>query len=371
MLTSYTEVPTITANASRMPFALRHALPRLAALLTGVLLPVLASAAAWDGPTTGPTAQSGPREVTFIAQDFRNGGISGVYRAFSMAAAELGWKLRAVDGNGNPEVIRKLFAEALSKGSQGIVLGGFQAEDLGDALPRGGRTPVLVGWHAANAPGPTHQLFFNVSSDAVDVARMATNYVMQHHAGPVGAVIINDNRFDIANLKTRKMKSLLDGCAFCKTLEVMNVPINRAAQEMPELVRGLNQRFGKQWTHTLAINDIYFDEMNYPLMRSGRTDIRNVSAGDGSPKAISRIRSGQSQQAATVAEPLNLQGWQLADELNRAFAGKPPSGYVSKPILLDQAALLRIKGADIDADIPYKQAYRAIWQNGRTGQGLQ
>ena len=32
---------------------------------------------------------------------------------------------------------------------------------------------------------------------------------------------------------------------------------------------------------------------------------------------------------ATVPEPLHEQGWQLVDELNRAFAGEPWSGYIS------------------------------------------
>jgi ribose transport system substrate-binding protein len=91
----------------------------------------------------------------------------------------------------------------------------------------------------------------------------------------------------------------------------------------------------------LAINDVYFDEMNYPLLRAGRADIRNVSAGDGSSKAINRIRSGLSQQMATVAEPLGVQGWQLADEMNRAFANAKPSGYVSKPILITRELLQR------------------------------
>ncbi len=46
-----------------------------------------------------------------------------------------------------------------------------------------------------------------------------------------------------------------------------------------------------------------------------------VAAGDGSESAYQRIRGAQ-YQALTVAEPLNLQGRQLVDELNCAFAGE-------------------------------------------------
>jgi len=43
--------------------------------------------------------------------------------------------------------------------------------------------------------------------------------------------------------------------------------------------------------------------------------------GDGSKSAYQRIRGAQ-YRAVTVAEPLNLPGWQLMNELNRAFAGE-------------------------------------------------
>ena len=52
------------------------------------------------------------------------------------------------------------------------------------------------------------------------------------------------------------------------------------------------------------------------------------SFGDGSVSAYERIRQGK-YQIATVPEPAVMQGWQVADELNRAFAGQPPSGYVT------------------------------------------
>jgi ribose transport system substrate-binding protein len=87
-----------------------------------------------------------------------------------------------------------------------------------------------------------------------------------------------------------------------------------AGKGMDDRVRSLQRRFGTEWTHTLAINDVYFDHINVPLNALGRKDIRNISAGDGSAKALGRIHSGLSQQVATVAEPLGMQGWQLVDE---------------------------------------------------------
>lgn len=334
-------------------------------LLVLFVNPGLAAPAAqnWDGPRDGPARQPGHYLVSYIAQDLRNGGIGGNYRAFAGAARLLGWQLQVLDAQGNDVLLRKAFASAIAKHSNGIILGGFEAADLPLEVAAARRAGiVLVGWHAASRPGVVPGLFFNVSTDPQEVARRAANHVIQQSRGKAGVVIFNDERFEIANSKTRYMQELIEHCSGCKLLAVENIPINRAEQRMEAAVQRLNQRYGQQWTHSLAINDVYFDEMNYPLLHAGRADIRNVSAGDGSSKAISRIRAGLSQQMATVAEPLGVQGWQLADEMNRAFANAKPSGYVSKPILITRELLQQLGQQEIDATLPYQQAYRAIWQ---------
>ncbi|MBB5017873.1 ABC-type sugar transport system substrate-binding protein [Chitinivorax tropicus] len=195
------------------------------------------------------------------------------------------------------------------------------------------------------------------------VAKLAADYAIQQANRPMGVVILTDRRFEIAVAKSDAMKKIIEQCGHCKVLAVEDVPINEVTETIGPLVNKLNQQFGKQWTHTLAINDVYFDEMNFPLRQIRRPDIRNISAGDGSSKAINRIRGGLSQQIATVAEPLNAQGWQMVDELNRAFAGQPPSGYTTSPILVTRDMLKAIGNRDIDAQLGYQEAYEKIWFN--------
>ena len=89
----------------------------------------------------------------------------------------------------------------------------------------------------------------------------------------------------------------------------------------------------------------------------------NISAGDGAKSAFQRIRTGQ-YQVATVAEPLHLQGWQMVDELNRAFAGEQPSGYVA-PVHLFLQDNIEFDGGDkniYDPDNGYRDAYKKIWK---------
>ena len=322
-----------------------------------------AVAATWDGPTTGPVRQAN-KQVIFISQDFKNAGISTAYRGFESAVIELGWKTTLLDGKGDDKTIRAQVAAAIQRHPDAIVLGGIQFDRSYADLAKQARQAkiVLAGWHAAAEPGPTQALLINIATKSDAVANMAVAHAISSSSGPIGVVIFNDKRFAIANAKTANMKKALERCARCKVLAVENMLISNAQNEIPAAVLRLHQTFGRAWTHTLAINDVYFDEITIPLAAIKRTDIQHIAAGDGSNRALSRIKSGRSQQIATVAEPVTMQGWQLADELNRAFAGQAPSGYISRPILVTTPFLKALDVAEIDGDVPYKAAYLAIWR---------
>jgi len=313
----------------------------------------------------GEPAPNAPRRVVFVAQDFRNGGVTAVYRGFEQASMELGWALSIVNGKGDRATIRRLFDEAVASGAHGVVLVGFDESDIADRLPAANRpTPVLVGWHTSALGGGASRLFVNVSTDPEVVADMAAALVVPPAGSRAGVVIFNDSRFDIANIKTLHMRKALLRCANCDLLAVEDMPISSAAKEMPAALEQLQRRFGARWTHVLAINDVYMDSMHFPLSALGRRDIVGIAAGDGSRTALSRIRSGRSQQIATIAEPTMLQGWQLADELRRAFAGQPPSGRVARPIAVTTELLGRLGKQEIDDALPYRADYRRQWFGG-------
>lgn len=327
--------------------------------MLGWLAAVAGSAAIAQGePAPGAT----PRRVVFLAQDFRNGGITTVYRGFEQACQELGWTLSIVNGKGDQATIRRSFDEALKAGVDGIVLGGFDESDIADRLTTSSRPlPALVGWHASARHGPTPILFANVSTDPMTVADMAAALVTPAAGTRAGIVIFNDSRFDIANVKTLRMREALSRCTQCELLAVEDLPISSAGKEMPAALEKLQKRFGRRWTHVLAINDVYMDSMHFPLQALGRGDIVGIAAGDGSRTALSRIRSGRSQQLATIAEPTGLHGWQLADELKRAFARQAPSGRVARPIAVTTELLRQLGQLEVDDLLPYRAEYRQQW----------
>ena len=86
-------------------------------------------------------------------------------------------------------------------------------------------------------------------------------------------------------------------------------------------------------------------------------------AADGNRSAYDRIRKGGQYQVVTVSEPIELQAYQAIDELNRAFHGEPPSGFVQPPFLVTKENI-HSEGGDQNTFIPsndYKKHYLEIW----------
>jgi ribose transport system substrate-binding protein len=320
----------------------------------------------WDGPTTGPKTTPG-KNIVVLAGDLKNGGILGVTDGFEEAAKVVGWKVRVIDGAGTVSGRTSAFSQALALKPDGIVLEGFDPIEQGPGLQAAKAAGIpIVGWHAGAAIGPIAgtAVHVNVMTDPMLVSQAAADWAFVDAGGKPAVVIFTDSQYTIAVAKARAMQK--DILALGGTvLAYENTPIADTSSRMPQLTTSLLEKYGAKWTDSLAINDIYFDFMGPALEDAGIDGTGNpkaVAAGDGSKSAYERIRSGQ-YQSVTVAEPLNLQGWQLVDELNRAFAGQPWSGYVT-PFHVVTKANIAFDGGPKDAFDPdngYRDHYKAIW----------
>jgi ribose transport system substrate-binding protein len=318
----------------------------------------------WDGPVTGPSGRTG-MTVAVICEDLRNGGVLGVARGIGEAAAVMGWRVKIFDAHGTPQGRKGVLAEALAMKPDGAILVGSDARSLESRLSRFAESNIpLVGWHVGPTAGKLSagSVAMNVSTDPLEVARVTAMAAIVESQGKAGVVIFTDSNFEIAMRKANAMAELIRKCEGCSLLEVRKIPISKSAQQMPKATRELLSQYGARWTHALAINDIYFDYAAPELTKSGR-NIHLISAGDGSPAAFLRIQAGTFQDG-TVAEPLNLQGWQLIDELNRLLAGRPVSGYIV-PVHLVTPENIAFDGGPrmlFDPDNGYRDAYRKIWK---------
>jgi ribose transport system substrate-binding protein len=325
---------------------------------------------AWDGPTSGPPAQRG-KSIIYVSADQSNGGASGVGRAVQEAARSLGWSFRLIDGQGTPAGRTSALQQAAALQPDGIVLGTVDAVEQADELRRIAEKGVkLVGWHALGRPGPSaaHHLFTNIATDPDRVAETAAMFAIADSDGRAGVVIFTDPAYEMGIAKSDAMAASLRKCGSCSLLSVERIhhgEFHQTSVLMAQRTAALLQRFGEKWTYSLADNDLYFDFMVPSLVAAsipGNGYPRNISAGDGSEPAFQRIRTAH-YQIGTIAEPLRLHGWQAVDELNRAFAGQPDSGYSTAAHLVT-AANIQFDGGDsnlFDPDNGYRAAYKKIW----------
>ena len=321
----------------------------------------------WDGPRTGPAGAS-RKKIAMVCEDLRNGGILGVAQGVKEAAEIMQWEIDLFDAGGTRMGRDRVATEALASAADGLILVGADAEVMQSRLtPLANRGVPMVGWHVGPKAGPMADslIAMNISTNPLDVARITASAAVLTSGGAAGVVIFTDSNFDIAMAKANAMAEVIRSCNGCTLLEIRDVAISHCMWRMPEVTRELLARYGKRWTYALAINDIYFDYAVPELIKIGATGqgIHFLLAGDGSPAAFMRIRAG-AFQTGTVAEPLNLHGWQLVDELNRLLAQEPVSGYVAPVHLVTPANVMYDGGSRLqyDPDNGYRDSYRRIWR---------
>ena len=329
---------------------------------------VTAPGTPWTGPTTGPTAQ--PRKlVVYVSSDQRNGGPQGAGDGAQEAARAIGWDFRILDGQGSVQGRTTALNQAIALKPDGIILGNVDTSEQAPVIRRAAMLGIkLVGWHIGPTPGPVSDppVFTNVTTDPREVAKAAALYAVVDSNGTAKVIHFKDSITTISTAKTNASEEIIKACGGCRVLETEDTPMGDLANRMASLTTSLLTKYGAQWTYAIAVNDLYFD-FSAPSLQSAGVDPvngypRQISSGDGSVTAFQRIRQKR-YQIGTVAEPLHLQGWMCIDELNRAFAGQPTSGFVPPPHLFVASNIERDGGANnaYEPENGYKDIYRKIW----------
>lgn len=323
-----------------------------------------ASKTKWDGPSSGPALQKN-KKIVFIAGDLSDAGTGGVLLGLKEAAKDSTWAILHIDCRGTCHNGAAVVKQAIDMNADGIVLAGVDAlsQAKGIEVAKAKNIPV-VGWHANTKPGPVSGLFTNITSDPKEAAQIAALYSVVETRNKVGMVVLTDNSNPYSLAKSNGIIEVIKQCESCRLLSVEDVSVADARKKMAVLVDSLVKRHGGKWTHVIAVNDAYFDVMTQPEISALLTDsnLRGISAGDGSQTAYTRIR-GNKIQIGTVSEPLALHGWQLMDELNRAMSKQEPSGYVT-PVHLVTSQNMAYDGASKGSFEPsnnFRAKYLAYW----------
>lgn len=313
-------------------------------------------------PSEGPTAQQSGAKIAFVGSDLTNGGVNAVAQGVEEAAGVIGWTVDVYDGKATAQGRTDAMSQAIASQPAAIIVGGFDATEQAASIQQATDLGIpVVGWHSTASAGPGSGLFTNISTDPLVVSQLAAAYAVADSDGTAGVAIFTDGQYDIAVLKADAMKAYIEACDGCKVLTYEDSPIAEADQRMPALISSLLQDNGDDLTYLLAINGNYFGGAQQALRDAGKDPAgppKSVAAGDGDAAEFQRIRNVD-YQAATVAEPLLLQGWQLVDEINRALAGESDSGFVAAPGLVTKD---NVPDGDLfDPASGYRDVYQKVW----------
>ena len=318
----------------------------------------------WDGPESSPEPEPG-KKIAYLSTDEQNDASRQWGQAIKEAGEQVGWEVTIIDGRGSPVNWIQGMNQAIALKVDGIVTTADVAslqEPVKAALEQG---IVLVGIHGTAFPGPDQELglYDNIQQDPRDIGRAQADWIIAHSDGKARAVVTTHCEYAIACAKAKATQERLQECEGCEVLEFHNSPISEASQRMPQAVASWVQNYGTP-LYITAVADYTLDFM-VPALRAGGVDPADVIlvGADGNESAYERIRAGNQYQLLTASEPYKLQGYQAVDELNRAFHGQPPSGWVQSPYLVTPDNV-DAEGGEQNTFIPsnnFEQKYRQLW----------
>ena len=84
-------------------------------------------------------------------------------------------------------------------------------------------------------------------------------------------ILFTNSIYAIATAKTNAEKAAVEGCKGCKVLAVEDTPIADLANRMGQLTTSLLSKYGKAWTYSIAVNDLYYD-FSAPSLKAAGID---------------------------------------------------------------------------------------------------
>lgn len=319
----------------------------------------------WEGPTDGPKLQA-KKKIVFIGADMRDVALADLYKGTKEAAQLGGWQVLLIDCRGACYKGEPVLNQALNMKPDAIVLAGVDVSSQAAGIAKTIEKKVpIVGWHAMSKPGAVDGFFTDIGNNPREAGQIAGLLGATEASSRMGMVILTDSTNPYMAAKSAAAVELVKQCENCRLLSVEEVPMADLQTRLQPVMEDLVKRFGSRWTHVLAVNDVYFDVMEKPAIATAiaGNKLRGISAGDGSAAAYQRIHAG-GVQFATVPEPVNQQGWQLVDEINRALSGAQPSGFVMPVHLVsDQNIAFDGGGKNVfEPENNYRAQYKKIWQ---------
>lgn len=309
----------------------------------------------WPGPVAPVKTEPG-KNIFVITCASQGIGCVRAANGVVEAGQVLGWRVRVIDGRGDPAAWNAGILSAVTAKADGIVLAAVPPMLVGDALAQAKSAGIAVVSVFNPKPQQTDSVFAYVRPDHVAQGKLAADWVAVTSGGTAKVILVEDPIFPELVQRGVGFRQGIANCSGCKIVESVESTLATMAQRLPGAVAAALTR-NPDANYVIAPFDSNGFFANEGVRQAGRTGKVRVGSYEGDPQTVAAIRGGD--YAMTVADPAEWMGWQATDELARAFAGAAPANITVVDRLIDKGNAPSTEGWLGDVD--YKAQFRKLW----------
>lgn len=304
-------------------------------------------------------AQTG-KKVTAIMCSAQSEGCALAGESFEKAAQALGWQVTLVDGGGAPNKQSTAMLNAIAGGTDGIFLISIDRSSVSQGLAEAHAKHIpVVGLADNNTPGDgPEDVFAEVGYGDEQLGEYSASWIVAESGGEAKIGVIKSPDLEVLKSRWKGAEPVFESCTGCKIEDTIEYSLETAVNELPLRVKSM----------LLAkpdINYIWLDAGGFAapvvsaLQQLGRTDVK-IATFDCVSTNFTAIRKGEAI-GACAGLGISKGAWSAADQLNRAFAGKPAStvGDEGDIRLFDSSNLPDTEYWN--GDFPYEANYEGNW----------
>lgn len=312
----------------------------------------------WNGPTSGPTAQSGVK-VMWISCGLAAEGCKVPADGALEAGELLGWDVTVVDGQFDPAVYNRSISEAIDQGYDAIVLGAVSSEAASSAVKSARDAGIIVGsWDSLNDPSEVG-VSFETDQDVAAQGEAMASYLIASTEGNSQAHVMYAPEFKQNSTLIEGVQNAFDRCGSCEIVKLDQFVSGEADSRLPSLaVTTLNEN--PSINLTISSYDASLLGVVPALEAAGVADRTLVVGFNGISPMLNFIAEGRA--TATVSAPQAWGAWATMDNINRLIAGEetvehkvPFRLFATENI--DQITL----GKAYEGDYDFRSNYASIW----------
>lgn len=324
----------------------------------------------YAGPTEPSKAPEHLKVTAITCLSILHGCVSPTV-GLQHAGKELGWDVTVTDGGGNPRQQNSAILDAVSAGSNVIVLVAVDpaAVQLGLKAAKEAGVLVVSGSNGIDSPNPVvkpdanqNWVAFDVGPDYAALGRSAADWIIKDSDGKANIAVFSDKEFPSVLAFEAGLLDGLGKCSDCVVSPQQYFTGNQVGQALNQ------QTVGYLRAHPDV--DYLFSPFD-PAAASQVPAIAQAGFGKrvklvgvlGDQQNLDFIRKGQ-VQVADAAYDNEYMGWAIADQIIRTLNKQPlaePHGENLPFTVLDKTNLPP-EGSDWVADFDYKSKFLELWK---------